>query len=47
MALRIPLTPVITTTKIAVGATKVYQVQSQLKVTSILHPEWQKTTFAR
>ena len=38
MALIIPLKPDITTTKIVVGAIKLYQVQSQLEVSSILHP---------
>ena len=47
MALILPLNPAITTTKIVVGAIKVYQVQSQLEVSSILHPEGQKTTNGR
>ena len=34
ITLRIPLKPVITTTKIAVGEIKVYQVQLQLAVSS-------------
>ena len=47
MDLIIPLKPVITTTKIVVDAIKMYQVQSQFDVSSILHPEGQKTTYAR
>ena len=47
MALRIPLKPVITTAKIVVGAIQVYQVQSELEFSSILHLEWHKTTYAR
>ena len=47
MDLIIPLKPVITTTKIVVDAIKVHQVQSQFDVSSILHPEGQKTTYAR
>ena len=47
MALILPLKPAITTTKIVVGAIKVDQVQSQLEVSWILHPEGQKTTYAR
>ena len=47
MALILSLKPAITTTKIVVGAIKVYQVQLQVEVSSILHPEGQKTTYAR
>ena len=47
MALILPLKAAITTTKIVVGAIKVYQVQSQIEVSSILHSEGQKTTYAR
>ena len=48
MTFRILLKLVITTTKIAVVAIKVCLVLSQLEVSLILYPEWQKkTTYAR